>query len=1006
MERTFSKIGIFSVLSACLAVSALLLSLQTASTAADKVSKDSKPVEKNSADAAPIFEKDILPIFMAKCAECHNSKKFEAELDLTSMTAVAKGGESGEILIKNKPDESILYEVVHEGLMPPEETKKPLSKAEITLIHRWITTGAKSLSIVAEKRFNQHDIIPIMNLRCTVCHGLRQQDGGLDLRTKAAMLKGGKSGPAIVLGKPAESLVLKRIHAQEMPPRKLLVDFGVRPIETPEIDTLSKWIAQGAPEVEIQPDAATTKADPLVTDADRQFWSFQPPKRPVAPTVKSQNRVRNAIDAFLLRKLEENKLSFSAEAEKLTLIRRVAFDLTGLPPAWGDVEKFLADDSPKAYENMVEKYLSSPQYGERWGQYWLDLAGYSDSEGKRSADVVRKYSWKYRDYVVRAFNNDKPYDRFLLEQLAGDELLDYESVDALTPEMQDNLVATGFLRMAPDGTGSDIVNTVVERMEVVSDELHVLGAGVMGLTIKCAQCHSHKYDPIPQRDYYRLMAVFKGAYDVHDWLKSTSVAGQTKGAPKGRVLKYATAEEKQAYESARAAVQKQIDAAKAKIAQKQKQLTEKNVNARLAKLPRELHEDLKKTLSTPAAKRDVIQKYLASKFEKTLKIDAKELKKIDAGFKKEAAAADKKIKALQGTMPREPGIRALWDRGEPSLTYIFRRGESTNPGRLVGPGVLSVLSDGKTPFEAKPPWPGAKKTGRRLAFAKWLTNPRQPLTARVMVNRIWNHHFGRGIVTSLGNFGKTGVAPTHPELLDWLATQFVERGWSIKAMHRLMMNSSAYRQQAVVTPRIEELDPENGLVSHMSIRRMEAEVVRDSILAVSGQLELKPHGNPDPVAVRADGLVTSERGANGWRRSLYVLHRRKEMPTILENFDLPQMIPNCIERPDSTVSSQALHLMNNAMILDLADYFAKRITSDVGDDPYKQVERVYQVALSRMPSDAEKDLSHQTLVALRAEWNKSLEKDGKPADADEAAARALANFCHTVINSASFLYID
>ena len=1012
MEHCFSRPKRISLLLGWSLLTGVVLSSLVSVPAADKPADAEKRAEAKSIAKPPLFETKILPIFKAKCAGCHNPKSQKGELDLTTLSGVLKGSESGEIVEKNKPDESLLYEMVEKGLMPPEESKKPLTKAEIELIRRWIAGGMKSQSgVVGEQALNQHNVIPIMNLRCTVCHGLRKQEAGLDLRSKASMLKGGKSGPAIVPGKPTESLVLKRIHAREMPPRKLLIDFGVRPIETPEIETITQWIALGAPEEEIAPDVANIEPDPLVTHEDRQYWAFQAPKRSVVPKVKNQNRVHNAIDAFLLRKLEENGRSLSPEAEKLTLIRRAAFDLTGLPPQWEDVEKFLSDDSPKAYENLVEQYLASPQYGERWGQYWLDLAGYSDSEGKRSADVIRQFAWKYRDYVIRAFNDDKPYDRFLLEQLAGDELLNYEQTDALTGEMMENLVATGFLRMAPDGTGADIVNTVVERMEVVSDELEILGSVVMGLTIKCAQCHSHKYDPIPQRDYYRLVAVFKGAYDVHDWLKSTSVAGQTRGTPKGRMLRYSSPEEKRHWESEKAVIQKQINRANAKLAKTQKRLTGKHLSERLAKLPKELLADLRKMLATPAKHRDEIQNYLASKFEKNLAIDADLLKKIDPAFKKESAATQNTVKKLKATMPQEPGIRALWDRGEPSLTYIFRRGESTNPGRLVGPGVPSALTDGKTFFEPTPPWPGSKKTGRRLAFSKWLIHPEHPLTARVMVNRIWYHHFGRGLVKSLGNFGKTGVPPSHPELLDWLATEFVSHGWSVKKMHRLIMNSSAYRQSSKLTPKLEELDPENILVSRMLIRRMDAEVVRDSILSIAGELVPIPHGKPDPVDVRADGLVTSKRGANGWRRSIYVLHRRKEMPTILENFDHPQMIPNCIERPDSTVSSQALHLMNNMTIRQLADDFAQRIQNEVGTDSYRQVERVFQVALSRMPTDEEKDLSHRTLIALKEAWGKNLNQDNppeqdNPENADTASTKALANFCHTMLNSAAFLYID
>ncbi|HVX61337.1 MAG TPA: DUF1549 domain-containing protein, partial [Pirellulales bacterium] len=488
------------------------------------------------ADEAPLFERDVLPILQAKCFECHSSQKKKADLDLSSMAGVLKGSESGEILVKGKANKSLLYEMLHDGLMPPEG-KTPLTAEEMETIARWINMGAAAqTAVVAGPAVTQHEIIPLMYLRCTVCHGLRVQEGGLDLRSKAAMLRGGKSGPSIALGKPEESLMLKRIHAAEMPPPTKLVGFGVRPMEPAEIKSLTEWIAAGAPEVDEQPDIPTKQPDPLVSDEDRQFWSFRSPQRPQVPELKTAERVRNPIDAFVLEKLAERGLTLSAEADRPTLIRRVAFDLTGLPPAWSEVEAFLADKSEDAYEKMVDRYLDSPHYGERWGRYWLDVAGYADSEGKRSADPIRPHAWRYRDYVIRSFNADKPYDRFLLEQLAGDELADAENADVLTAELADNLIATGFLRMAPDGTGSDIVNTAVERMEVIGDEINVLGSAVLGLTIKCAQCHSHKYDPIPQRDYYRLAAVFKGAFDEHDWLKPTSVPGQTKRQSVGRLL--------------------------------------------------------------------------------------------------------------------------------------------------------------------------------------------------------------------------------------------------------------------------------------------------------------------------------------------------------------------------------------------------------------------------------------------------------------------------------------
>ena len=922
------------------------------------------------------------------------------------MAAILRGGESGEILTLEEPGESVLLDVLEEGLMPPEE-KDALSEEQIAIIRRWIATGAKSRTASTADRstqLSQHDIVPIMNLRCTVCHGLRRQDGGLDLRSRASMLRGGKSGPAIVLGKPEESLILKRIHALEMPPPKLLVDFGVRPIGQSEIDKLSQWIAAGAPEIEIAPDIATADPDPLVTPEDRQFWAFQPPRRPTVPTVKQADRVRNPVDAFVLRKLEAAGLAPSAEADRRILIRRVAFDLTGLPPTPEAVQQFLADNQPEAYARMIDRYLASPRYGERWGQHWLDLVGYADSEGKRSADTIRPHAWRYRDYVVRAFNDDKPYDRFLLQQLAGDELLDYENAAEFTDEMMDNLVATGFMRMGPDGTGSDIVNTVVERMEVIGDQIDVFSSVVLGLTVKCAACHSHKYDPIPQRDYYRLVATFKGAFDQHDWMPASAVAGQTKKGKQGRVLSLVTKAEHEKWRKHNDPINAQVTTLNKKTSDRAAALRAQLVEKEIGKQPEELRDDLRKMLAAPKKKRDTIQKYLASKFEKSLTFDRAKLLKVDPAFKKFVKQTDQEVKQLKERLHPKPAIRALWDRGEPSPTYIYRRGDHTNPGHLVGPGVLSVLSDDQAPFDVQSPWPFSKKTGRRLALAKWATKPEHPLTARVAVNRIWKEHFGVGIVKSLSNFGKTGVLPTHPELLDWLALEFIESGWSFKRMHRLILTSSTYRQMSAVTATHESLDPENKLLARMPLRRMDAETVRDSILAVSGRLNTQQFGPPDPIDVRPDGLVTSKGTADGWRRSLYVLHRRKEVLTILENFDLPQMSPNCIERPESTVASQALHLMNNGMIHGLAGDFAARVQREVGDDPRRQIIRAYQLAWSRPPTEEELALSTETLAQLTRFWREHPQNQKSGGDSPETLA--LSKLCHMLLNSAEFLFID
>lgn len=956
----------------------------------------------------PSFRANIAPLLAAKCVRCHGEKVRKADLDLRSAAGVLKGGESGAVVVGGQPEKSLLYERVHKGEMPPDEDKR-LREAEVEMIRRWIADGAEiDPGDATRTTVSQHDVIPIVFRHCTACHGKYRQENGLDLRTKAAMVRGGKSGPAIVPGKPADSLLVKRMAAGQMPPPKRLIEACVKPIEKPEIETLTRWIAAGAPETVIEPDVATTKRDALVTDKDREFWAFRPPRLVKVPTVRDPARVRSPIDDFVLQKLEAKGLTFSPEADRAVLLRRACFDLTGLPPDPDELRAFLADRSPDAYERTIDRLLDSPRYGERWGRFWLDLAGYADSEGKREQDLPRPYAWRYRDYVIKSFNADKPYDRFLLEQLAGDELADYAGAKEITPALYDNLVATGFLRMAPDGTWANITGFIPDRLEVIADEIDILGSAVMGLTMKCARCHSHKFDPIPQRDYYRLVAVFKGALDEYDWLKPDVRPGlgpESIDVLPGRLLPFVTTAERRAWETQNARLQREIDEVKSAINRKAESLAAKYVEERLAKLPAELRDDLKAMLTIPPEKHDPVQRYLAEKFEKQLRIDRNALRARDPAFQKESDDADSRIRSIQAQRPPEPKIQALWDRGEPSPTYVYRRGDSLNLGQLVGPGVPSVLTDGKTPFEVKPPWPRAKQTGRRLAFARWLTQPDHPLTSRVAVNRLWKHHFGTGIVASLGNFGKVGTPPTHPELLDWLAREFVRQGWSMKAMHRLIMTSTTYRQSSANTPELAKLDRANALYSRMPLVRLDAESLYDSLLLVAGRLDETRGGPADAVQVRRDGLVTPAGTAKGWRRLVYVRQARKQLPTHLETFDFPQMNPNCIERRDSTVAPQALHLLNNAMIEQLAGDFAKRVRREAGNDPGRQVESIYRIALSRQPTAAEKKLGREAMVSFADEWEKHLAAAGKP-DRDAAELKALATYCHAIMNSASFLFVE
>jgi hypothetical protein len=891
----------------------LLLALAAFGMARDALSgQESKPATAQSVT----FEENIRPLLQAKCWRCHGEKTHKAGLDLRSAAGILKGGESGPAVVPGKADESVLYEKVHSGAMPPSK-KNRLTATEVATIRRWIETGARSHSGLAPKTgpaVTQHDVVPILLRRCAACHGGHRQEAGLDLRSKIAMLHGGKGGPAIVPGNADASLLMKKIRAGQMPPRRQLVEASVKLIEPAEIDLLARWITAGAPEVVQEPDVAGRIPDSLVRDKDRDFWAFRPPQPVNVPQVRESQRLRNPIDAFILQKLEQKGLSLSTEADPLVLMRRAYFDLIGLPPQPADVEVFLIDRAPDAYERMIDRLLASPRYGERWGRHWLDLAGYADSEGKREQDLPRPHAWRYRDYVVRAFNADKPYDRFLLEQLAGDELADYEHAPEITPEICDNLVATGFLRMASDPTWANITGFLNDRLDVMADEMDVLGSVVLGLTLKCARCHSHKFDPIPQRDYYRLVAVFKGAFDEYDWLKPEVHPGLgpiSQDPLGGRHLPYVTTVERRAWEAAKA----------------------------------------------------------------------------------------------KGQRVPEPQIRALWDRGQPSPTYIYLRGDPQRLGRLVGPGVPSVLTDGKTPFEVKPPWPGAKKTGRRLAFARWLTQPNHPLTARVEVNRIWKQHFGTGIVATLGNFGKLGALPTHPELLDWLAREFVRQGWSIKAMHRLMMTSATYRQSSAVSRESQVRDPVNALYSRMPLIRLDAESLYDALLAVAGRLNPTPFGPADAVQVRSDGMVTPVKTERGWRRLLYVRQARKQIPTHLEDFDFPPMNPNCIARRDSTVATQALYLLNNGMVEQLAEQFARRIRREAGTDLAKQVERVSLVALNRFPSAEEIHIGTDALRKLTDAWKHGMVPSAQPAP-DAAALKALTSYCHAILNSANFLYLD
>jgi len=977
----------------------------------------------------PSFESEVLPIFQANCLHCHGNVQGQKGLDLTSRDSALKGGESGPSIFPGSPAKSLLIQKVSSGVMPPGSNK--LSSADIETIRRWIEAGAlkdgeepgSAKQNLQNRQVTEREVlVSILHVKCLVCHGKQVAEAGLDMRTRDGLLKGGKSGPAIILGKPEQSLLIKHI-ADGHPSPEMQNEYFVRPVTSDEAGKLSAWIAAGAPPEIDDVLRVADGPDPLVRENDRKFWSFQPPKRGEVPRIRSQNLVRTPIDAFLLDKLEVKGLSFSPEAAPLTLLRRAYFDLIGLPPDPEEVQAYLKDQSPGAYERLIDRLLASPQYGERWARFWLEAAGYADSEGG-GGDSIRPHAYRYRDYVIRSLNADKPYDQFLLEQVAGDELFDYKTIQEPTPVQLDYLVATGFLRMTPDRTHEHDANFVPTRLETVADSVEMLSASVLGLTMGCARCHSHKFDPIPQRDYYRFSAILRTAYDPYDWLiPNKLLGGNQKREPPERYLMSVPEKERREVEAYNAPILAEIGKLERSLKELARPWEEKILAENLSRVPAESRVEVRKAFETPKETRTTLQKDLLEKFQLSVEVTQQDLKERFKGFKEQSEKLNKTIEQAKNRLRPQPRIRALFDMGgEPTPTRILLRGDPANPGQRVEAGVPSALREGIAPYTIiKPDW-STSTSGYRLALARWLIQPNHPLTSRVIVNRIWQQHFGNGIVATPENFGHLGAKPTHPELLDWLATEFVQQKWSIKTLHKLIMTSSVYRQGSHFDPvAMSEKDPDNALLSRFPMRRMDGDQIRDSILKVSGRLDLTPFGPPEGVEVTAEGEVLSKATPTACggsvclvpavqsevRRSIYTLVRRETPLTLLEVFDAPQLQPNCLKRGYSTVATQALQLLNGNMIRESARYFAGRTIDWASANVEQQVERVYRVALSRPPTQQEMKLGVEAVQNLTQQWLELLQKE-TPAEPRQTKAQwlGLSSFCHIILNSPDFIYID
>ena len=717
---------------------------------------------------------------------------------------------------------------------------------------------------------------------------------------------------------------------------------------------------------------------------DRPHWAYRPVLRPRLPDVRGT--CRTAVDRFILAALEARALRPNPEADRTTLLRRVSFDLTGLPPTLAQIDRFLADRSPDAYPRMVERYLASPHYGERWGKHWLDAAGYADSNGYFNADSDRPLAWRYRDYVLRAFAEDRPYDQFVREQLAGDELVGFTPGGDVTPGMVDALTATHFLRNAPDGTGEsdgnpDEVRT--DRLTVLEGNLQNLANCLLGVTIQCARCHNHKFEPITQAEYYGLQAIFFPVYNPDRWVK-----------PNDRVVTLASRAERTRWQRRNALIDRQVKAAQTGLTAFAAALGEQLLDERLKSLDPATRDGVRQAVATPARKRAAAMQLLLKAHAKALAIGDDDLAKR---FPEYAALRDRVRKTLAQRQKDRP---APLDRlavfvetdPRPAVHHLLRRGQHNQPGREVHPGVPAAFSTSANPFRIEPPRPGQVSTGRRTALARWVTSPENPLFARVMANRIWQHHFGTGLVGTPDNLGRSGARPSHPELLDFLAAELVRSGWSIKAMHRLILHSAVYRQAS--TPRD---DGEDRLLARFPLRRLDAEALRDAMLHVSGELDTHAGGPYVPSHRTREGTVeVAESLPGARRRSVYLQQRRMQVVTLLQLFDAPALVGTCGKRSLSTVPLQPLALLNSAFARTRARAFGQRLAREAGPDATKRLTLAFRLACGRPPLEEERAACRLFLARQRLVHGK--EKDGEE--------RTWADLCQMVLASNAFLYVE
>ena len=803
------------------------------------------------------------------------------------------------------------------------------------------------------------DIRPILARRCLTCHGPEKHKGGLRLDKRSEALRGGASGqPLLQPGRSHESLLLQRVTTEDpddrMPPKG-------KPLTSQQIALLARWIDSGA----VWPDGHDPK----------RHWAFLPVREPRLPDVKNREWIRNPIDRFILAKLEEKNWSPSPDASPRALLRRTYLDLTGLPPALSEQEKFLSDSSPDRLPHLGAELLSRPAYGERWGRYWLDLVRYAESNGYER-DGTKPHAWRYRDYVIDSFNRDKPYDRFILEQLAGDELPDASA---------ETLTAAGYYRLGP--WDDEPADPAQDRFDQLDDIVRTTSQVFLGVTLGCARCHDHKFDPLTAKDYYSMVAILNPLQRPQDGRSDLDL-------PAGSRAEFEA-----------------VAARDGNLALRQQKIESLRADARSAFLQSgksRLPQAAIEAFRTEAKNQSGEQKALAAQHEKDLAAELAAA--IPQEIRTTIAQLEREIERLKLETPDLPRSYFLHEPSPvPPKTHLLVRGRASNPGPEVEPAVPAVLASLPIQFLG----PDQHTTRQRLSLARWIASPENPLTARVIVNRVWQFHFGEGLVSTPSDFGAMGSPPTHPELLEWLAHWFShEGGWSLKRLHELILASHTYRMSKGWNEACGQTDPENKWLWRFPYRRLEVEAIRDSMLAVSGQLNTRMHGPSVYPFIPKEALEGHSDPAKAWepfrekeasRRTIYAFVKRSLVIPLLEVLDVCDNTQSTDKRSVTSIAPQALTLFNGDFVNRQAAHLAHRLVKERGEDPAQQIEHAYRLLLCRPPTEREvtsmMQFLHREADPLRRE---------SKAGASEIQARteALQQMCRVLFNLNEFVYPD